>query len=159
VPVDCSYCSVVRFQVDASGALAGYQNDVERAVTAVSTATGLRLRVVPAGADISLTWDPSLYDPTPGTLGEAGDTTIRTISDPSGTRLVSASIRSSEHLVGGTSPQSGEEPVQLHEFGHAVGLVHYSGPEVMNPLDQGYVNHEPGDVSGLADLYHPTCCR
>jgi hypothetical protein len=41
----------------------------------------------------------------------------------------------------------GEEPVLLHEPGHAVGLAHFDGPTVMNPLDRGYPTFRPGDVA------------
>ena len=42
--------------------------------------------------------------------------------------------------------------VLLHELGHAMGLAHTTGAEVMNPYDQGYANYQSGDRAGLSRL-------
>jgi predicted Zn-dependent protease len=85
-------------------------------------------------------------------------TTFETLTDLSGTRAGSADVRVSSHLTAGTAPQVGEEPVLLHELGHAVGLGHYNGSVVMNPLDRGFATYQPGDRAGLAALYRPASC-
>jgi hypothetical protein len=157
-PVGWRRCSKVSYSVDASDAPSGYQTDVERVISELAGATGLRLVRVAGHGDVTISWDPSLYYPQPGTEGEAGVTTFETVTDLSGTRAASANIRVSSHLQAGTAPLVGEEPVLLHELGHAAGLGHYAGPVVMNPLDRGFVTYQPGDRAGLAALYRPASC-
>jgi hypothetical protein len=158
-PVAWSRCSKVTYAVDGSRAPAGSASDVQQAVTQLEAATGLRLVPVSGSADITIAWDPSLYNPRPGTSGEAGETDFQTASGGlSGPRVASASVRLSAHLVAGTAPGIGEKPILLHELGHAVGLGHFTGPEIMNPLDQGFASYQPGDLAGLAALYHPSSC-
>ena len=153
-PVGCPLCSRVTYQIAPAGAPSGYQTDVMAAVTRLEAATGLRLVEVTDKANISIVWDPSLYDPLPGTSGEAGVTTFRS----SGSHSTSAAIRISSHLATGAAPSVGEEPILLHELGHAVGLAHFDGAEVMNPLDRGFSAYQPGDLAGLTRLYHPASC-
>jgi hypothetical protein len=158
-PVAWSRCSRVTYQVDAARAPAGSATDVRRAVAALAAATALRL--VPsasAGADIRISWDPSLYDPMPGTSGEAGVTDFRTTSGLSGVHVTRATVRISSHLASGAGPGVGELPVLLHELGHAAGLGHHGGPVVMNPLDRGFTRYQAGDLAGLTALYHPASC-
>jgi predicted Zn-dependent protease len=64
----------------------------------------------------------------------------------------------SSHLQAGSVPGLAEKPVLLHELGHAVGLGHYNGTVVMNPLDSGFAAYQPGDLAGLTALYHPSSC-
>jgi predicted Zn-dependent protease len=85
-------------------------------------------------------------------------TAFETTTDLSGTRASTAHIRISSHLVAGSANGVGEEPVLLHELGHAMGLDHFNGPVVMSPLDRGYSSYQPGDLAGLAALYHPASC-
>jgi hypothetical protein len=157
-PVGWRRCSTVSYSVDPSDAPAGYQTDVEQVMGELAGATGLRLVRVAGHGDVMISWDPSLYYPQPGTEGEAGVTTFETVTDLSGTRAASAAIRVSSHLQAGTAPQVGEEPVLLHELGHAAGLGHYNGAVVMNPLDRGFTTYQPGDRAGLTALYHPASC-
>jgi predicted Zn-dependent protease len=74
-----------------------------------------------------------------------------------GMEFSSAAIEISPDLPGG-SGIDGEVPVLLHELGHAVGLGHFNGPEVMNPVDAGFVSYQQGDLAGLATLYHGQSC-
>jgi hypothetical protein len=157
-PVGWGHCSTVTYSVDPSNAPAGYQADVDQAIGDLTRATALHLVPVAGRGEVTISWDPSLYYPQPGTEGEAGVTTFETVTDISGSRASSADIRVSSHLVAGAAPQVGEEPVLLHELGHAVGLGHYNGPVVMNPLDRGFSAYQPGDLAGLAALYRPASC-
>jgi hypothetical protein len=157
-PIGWPACSQVTYSVDARDAPPGYTSDVQQAIGQLSRASGLQMVEVSGSANISISWDPSLYNPVPGTSGEAGATDYGTESGLSGARARSATIRLSSHLHAGTAPSVGEEPILLHELGHAVGLGHYEGPVVMNPLDRGYPTFQPGDLAGLAVLYHPSTC-
>jgi hypothetical protein len=157
-PVGWPRCSQLTYQVDPTNAPAGYGSDVQQAAGDLAAATGLHLVASAGTADIDISWNPALYDPKPGTTGEAGLTDVRSTSGLSGARLTSATIELSSHLTAGSEPGYGEEPVLLHELGHAVGLGHFSGPVVMNPLDRGFTSYQPGDLAGLAYLYHPTSC-
>jgi hypothetical protein len=151
-------CSKVTYSVDVAAAPAGSAPDVQRAISALAGATGLRLLPVAQGGDIRISWDPALYNPVPGSSGEAGETDFRTTSGLFGAHVASATVRISSHLATGVSPGLGEVPVLLHELGHAVGLGHHAGPVVMNPLDRGFTRYQPGDLAGLAALYHPATC-
>jgi predicted Zn-dependent protease len=149
----------VTYSLDPANAPYGYVQDVDQAINNLEAATGLHLARTSDAADITIAWDAVLYYPRPGTSGEAGETNFLTTTDLFGTHVSSASIRLSSHLTVGRAPGIGEEPVLLHELGHAVGLGHYNGPVVMNPLDRGYTDYQPGDLAGLAALYQPASCR
>lgn len=157
-PIGWSRCSTVTYSVDPTNAPAGYRSDVDQAIADVARATGLHLVQVAQSGNITIAWDPTLFDPQPGTSGESGLTAYHTTTDLDGSRTSAAQIRISSHLEAGTANQVGEEPVLLHELGHAMGLDHFNGPVVMNPLDRGYSSYQPGDLAGLAALYHPTSC-
>jgi hypothetical protein len=157
-PVGWPRCSTVTSSVDSSQAPAGYQADVEQAIGQLSRATGLHLVPVAGRGNVAISWDPSLYHPSPGTEGEAGVTNFEVTTGLSGTRATSADVRLSSHLVPGSAAHIGEEPVLLHELGHAAGLAHYTGAVVMNPVDRGFSSYQPGDRAGLAALYHPAAC-
>jgi hypothetical protein len=152
-------CSVVTYSVDPAGAPLRYRADLDRAITQLRTATGLHLISTSGAADIAVSWDPSLYQPRPGTTGEAGVTAYQMVSGSSAAHLSSASVRISSHLAAGTARSVGEEPVLLHELGHAVGLGHDAGAVVMNPVVTGFATYQAGDLSGLAALYRPGSCH
>ena len=151
-------CAKVTYSVNAAGAPAGYRPDVQQAMATLAAATGLHLVPAAHAADIRISWDPSLYNPVPGSSGEAGETDFRTTTGWSGVHVESATVRISSHLATGASPGIGEVPVLLHELGHAVGLAHEDGAVVMNPVDRGFTHYQPGDLAGLAALYHPAAC-
>jgi hypothetical protein len=157
-PIGWRRCSTVTYSVDSADAPPGYRADLDEATGYLAAATGLHLVEVPRKGNITIAWDPSLFDPQPGTSGEAGVTDFQTSTDLGGTRASAARIRISSHLVAGTAIGRGEEPILLHEFGHAVGLGHFGGPEAMNPLDRGFSSYQRGDLDGLAALYHPASC-
>jgi predicted Zn-dependent protease len=144
--------------VNPSGAPAGSPADLRQAIGELAAATGLHLVQAGRSANITIAWDPSLFDPRPGTSGEAGVTDYTTATGLSGAHVTSALIRVSSNLQPGSAPGVGELPVLLHELGHAVGLGHYSGAVVMNPLDRGFSAYQPGDLAGLAALYNPSSC-
>jgi hypothetical protein len=158
-PVAWPRCSKVTYHINAVMAPSGYPTDVQEAISALAAATGLHLVSVSGSADVRISWDPALYNPLPGSTGEAGETDFKTVSGLSGAHVTSATIRISAHLTTGERPGVGEEPVLLHELGHAVGLGHYPGAVVMNPLDRGLTNYQPGDLAGLNALYQPASCR
>jgi Matrixin len=157
-PIGWPRCGRVTYSLDTVNAPPGYASDLARAIAQLEAATRLHLTELSGSADISISWDPSLYDPRPGTSGEAGITDFVTSVGLSGARASSAKIRLSSHLQTGATPGIGEEPVLLHELGHAVGLGHYPGPVVMNPMDRGYTTYQPGDLAGLQALYQPQRC-
>ena len=157
-PVTWTACSTLTYSVDPAGAPPGYTADVRKAIDELSAATGLHLTQHAVGAFISIGWDPSLFNPRPGTTGEAGVTRYQIISDPLGVHFSEVSIRISSHLVAGPGRHTGEEPVLLHELGHAVGLGHYTAAVVMNPVDQGFTSYQLGDLAGLRALYRPASC-
>jgi hypothetical protein len=157
-PVAWPRCSKVTYLIDAARAPAGYRSDVQRATNALGAATGLRLVPATRAADIRISWDPALYNPVPGSSGDAGQTDFRTGTGLAGVHVESATVRLSSHLATGASPGLGEIPVLLHELGHAVGLGHHAGPVVMNPVDSGFTRYQAGDLAGLAAVYDPETC-
>lgn len=88
---------------------------------------------------------------------KAGLTDLRSRSDNLGASWDGAEIRISTRLSSGAG-FDGELPVLLHELGHAVGLAHFTGPVVMNPVDSGFASYQSGDLEGLARLYDPASC-
>jgi hypothetical protein len=158
IPLGWPACSQVTYGVDASSAPAGYVPDLRGAISALRAATGLRLVPVAGTGDIHIRWDPALFNPGRTSSGEAGVTDFRTAWNLSGVHVASVTVRISSHLATGGSSGVGEVPVLLHELGHAVGLGHYNGPVVMNPLDRGFTRYQAGDLAGLTALYHPRTC-
>lgn len=157
-PVGWPRCSQVTYSVDPAAVSLGYLPDLKQAIGQLSVATGLRLVQVDRAPNISISFDPSLYAPAPGTSGEAGVTEYRVAAGVNGAHATSAAVRVSSHLRPGSSPGVGVRPVMLHELGHAVGLGHYSGAVVMNPLDRGFSAYQAGDLAGFRALYDPGAC-
>jgi hypothetical protein len=157
-PLAWPRCSKVTYRLNPARAPGGYLTDVRQALRQLAAATQLRLVPTTGSADITISWDPTLYDPVPGTTGEAGETDYRTVTGLSGPHVSRATIRISSHLSPAGVAGVGEEPVLLHELGHAVGLAHDSAPVVMNPIDHGFHTYQPGDLAGLMALYDPASC-
>jgi predicted Zn-dependent protease len=127
-------------------------------LTQLADASGLRFRIITStAADVTIAWTPTLIADGQVQPDEAGLTRLSIRSGPLGSTPAAAAIQISTHLAAGDG-HNGEVPVLLHELGHAVGMAHYVGPDVMNPVDQGYPNYQTGDIAGLADLYRPDTC-
>jgi hypothetical protein len=142
--------------VVAAGAPAAWSSDIGSAINQVSAATGLSF--VRDGAYNSSTQVPSSSKLTisyaSGLTGgdSVGLTTYYYINDPRYVpQITSANVQILSRMASGGGT-GGELPVLLHELGHAVGLGHTSGSEVMNPIDQGLSGYQGGDLTGLARL-------
>ncbi len=153
-PARWNPCEAVHYAVVTAGAPAAWAADVADAIGQVSAATGLSFvedgafpsfGQVPGGSKLTISWSPGL------TGGDAvGLTTYYYILDSPWTpQITQAKVQLLSSLTGGGGP-AGEVPVLLHELGHAMGLGHYPGPEVMNPVDQGMATYQAGDLAGLA---------
>jgi hypothetical protein len=153
-PARWNPCDGVDFAVVDAGAPAGWQNDINTAIGQVSQATGLSFNdvgvygaasEVPATAKLTINWSPTI---TGG--DDIGLTTYWYILDSAYTpQIVKAQIQLLTSLHAGDGP-GGEEPVLLHELGHAMGLAHTpNADEVMNPVDIGLPAYQAGDLNGL----------
>ncbi len=152
-------CDTLTVAVNPESAPDTWQHDTDNALSQVGQATGLHFKRIASGkADITIAWTAALLTAGGADADKAGVTGVTFSSSLVGSRLTAANIEISTHLEGG-SGRNGELPVILHEMGHAVGLGHFDGPEVMNPVDQGYATYQPGDIAGLAALYQPDNCR
>ena len=157
-PLRWTRCSNLAVAVDTTNAPPGWYTDTTNALGQLARATGLRFRVTTNSADIAISWDRTLSLRGGGHPDKAGLTSLSMQSGLTNVTLRSADIQISSMLSSG-SGLSGEVPVLLHELGHAVGLGHYQGPEVMNPVDQGYSTFQTGDLAGLTALYDPVACQ
>lgn len=157
-PVGWERCTTLSVSVNPTNAPVGWQADVANAVDQVSRTTGLHLKTISTGSgSITVAWAATLMLPGAVTADKAGLTRVLFRSDAAASNIAAANVQISSHLVAGGG-HSGELPVLLHELGHAVGLGHFDGPEVMNPIDQGYSTFQSGDIAGLASLYRPSTC-
>jgi hypothetical protein len=153
-PARWNPCDKVHYIVVPAGAPAGWQNDVSNDISQALNATGLSFvsdgtaGSPPANYNgIVISWASQL---------SGGDTIGLTTysyynSAPFAPQIVSATIQLLSSLKAGGG-MSGEQPVLLHELGHALGLAHVNAAEIMNPVDQGYGNYQPGDLNGLTHL-------
>ena len=157
-PITWQRCSTLIVVVDPTGAPSSWAEDVANSLGQIGRATGLRFRTASHGeADITIGWTSTLPVPAGSEYDKVGVTTLRSRSSSVGAQLISADIGLSTLLSGGEG-RNGELPVLLHELGHAVGLGHYTGPDVMNPVVQGFASLQSGDLAGLARLYDPATC-
>jgi hypothetical protein len=157
-PLRWTRCATLAVRIDPSNAPPAWYSDVTNALGQVTRATGLRFHTTASSADITITWDRTLTLRGGGHPDRAGLTSLAMEPGLTDVTFQSAEVQISSILFSGSGP-SGEVPVLLHELGHAVGLGHYQGPEVMNPVDQGYNAYQAGDLAGLATLYDPASCQ
>ncbi|HVA73907.1 MAG TPA: hypothetical protein VNF71_05030 [Acidimicrobiales bacterium] len=155
-PARWNPCEALHYAVVYPGAPSGWQTDVANDINQVSAATGISLvydgafsssAAVPSTSKIVISWTSSI------TGGDDVGLTTYWYYNTSGyaAQMVSAQIQLLGSLSGGSGP-SGEQPVLLHELGHAMGLAHVNAAEVMNPVDQGYASYQAGDINGLWHL-------
>ncbi len=157
-PLGWPRCSALTVSINATDAPGTWRSDTSAAINMLSAATGLRIRTVTAGgANIAIAWSSTLTQSGTSGADKLGVTHSEFQSSPVGSRIRAANIQIASRLNGGAGP-NGELPVLLHELGHAVGLGHYGGTEVMNPVDRGYSAYQPGDLAGLDQLYQPRSC-
>ena len=155
-PVRWGRCATLAVAVDPSNAPRGWSSDLDDALGQLSQATGLRFRTASAGGNITVGWDRSLVLHGGGHLDKAGITSFVLQYGLTSVTFSSTAIRISSMLSRGGGLR-GELPVLLHELGHAVGLGHFTGPEIMNPVVQGFDSFQAGDLAGLKALYGGTC--
>jgi Matrixin len=157
-PIHWPRCGTLAVAINPANAPAGWSDDVDNALTQLSLASGLRFQRTTTGADITIGWDRSMVLRGFGHKDKAGVTSLEMQSTLTGTEFSSAAIEISSDLSSGVGSE-GEVPVLLHELGHAVGLGHFNGPVVMNPIDTGLATYQSGDLAGLSTLYHGQSCR
>ena len=156
VPARWNPCEALHYAVVSTGAPAGWQNDVTDDIDQVSQATGISFvddgtytssSAVPSTSKIVISWVSSL------TGGDTIGLTTYWFYNSGGyaPQMASAQIQLLTSLRSGGG-FSGEQPVLLHELGHAMGLAHVNAPEVMNPVDQGDGSYLAGDLNGLWHL-------
>lgn len=147
-------CDTIDYAVVSTGAPTGWQADVTDDIDQVAAATGITFADegtfdsasdVPSDATLTISWVPSLDSADP--LGVTNYWYYEAAGyEP---QIMSAQI---ELLQGLQAGADGEQPVLLHELGHAMGLAQSAGNEVMDPADEGYTTFQSGDLAGLGVL-------
>ena len=155
-PARWNPCDALHYAVVYPGAPSGWQNDVANDIAQASQATGISFvddgtysstSAVPSTSKIVISWVSALSGGD-----QIGLTTYWYYNTSSyAPEMASAQIQLLTSLNGGGG-LSGEQPVLLHELGHAMGLAHVNAGEVMNPVDQGYGTYQGGDLNGLWHL-------
>jgi hypothetical protein len=157
-PVHRERCSALTVEIDPADAPATWRADTADALGQLGRATGLHVETTAStDADVTIAWAATLPAGGPDGADAAGVTHVGFRSGPGGASMTAAHIWIKAGVTAGETP-GGEVPVLLHELGHAVGMGHYPGPDVMDPVDQGYGAYQPGDAAGLAALYQPLSC-
>jgi hypothetical protein len=152
-PARWNPCEAIGYAVVTQGAPSGWQADVADDIAQVQAATGVAFvdlgsfpsaSEVPPGANLTISWVPTLPAADPLAL------TNFWYSEAAGyqPQITSAQIEILSGLTAGDGPD-GEQPVLLHELGHAMGLAQAAGDEVMGSADVGYTTFQAGDLAGL----------
>jgi hypothetical protein len=179
-PVTYSPCSAVRIQVNPAGGPVDAVALVQRAMSRVGAATGLRLEY--AGLSTARPQWKSAYLPA---LAQSDAPVLVSWATPEEVQQLDGDVagiggsvwvregNAQRHYVtGGVTLDAGafqllaqrpdgdaeEEAIILHEFGHLVGLAHVNDPaELMYAHNIGRTDFGPGDLAGLALLGEGTC--
>ena len=183
-PVTYSPCSAVRIQVNPAGGPVDAVALVQRAMSRVGAATGLRLEY--AGLSTARPQWKSAYLPALAQEATQSDAPVLVswatpeevhqldgdVAGIGGSVWVREGNAQRHYVTGGVTLDAGafqqlsqrpdaeaeEEAIILHEFGHLVGLAHVNDPgELMYAHNIGRTDFGPGDLAGLALLGEGSC--
>jgi hypothetical protein len=179
-PVTYSPCSAVRVQVNPAGGPVDAVALVQRAMSRVGAATGLRLEyaglstarpqwksaflpaLAQSEAPVLVSWatPQEVHELDGDVAGIGGSVWVR---EGNGQRHyvtggVTLDTGAFQELAERPDAEAEEEAIILHEFGHLVGLAHVNDPgELMYAHNIGRTDFGPGDLAGLALLGEGSC--
>lgn len=116
-------------------------------------------------APVLINWSTTIEDPDLATdvAGQAGSAQVNLSNSPGMYVTGHMDLDAAFFTTLLTDPTVHDGPAQaraivLHELGHLVGLDHVEDPtQLMNPVDVGNRDFQPGDLTGLAALGGGPC--